>query len=208
MYSSLNTSQNIWNSSKLTQLSKAAELTTLSFFQANKLGNPFLSTNQTLNLMPSTPSNLQNFNFFETSQLWSTKKYFFTNQLKSNTLQLVDSSKTFSTKTIIHNHSTNTKLTTLLDLLNYSFSTQLQNLFVSSFVDNRKMYNSQNLVVSSLQNSTLNTGDLDHLKTFNTSFLLDLTTVNSISYLPIYTFTSSVDLRLKPDNKLKFNIGK
>ncbi len=208
MYDSLNTSHNIWNSSKLTQLSKAAELTTLSFFQANKLGNPFLNTNQTLNLMPSTPSNLQNFNFFETSQLWSTKKFFFTNQLKTNTLQLVDSSKTYSNRTDTHNHSANSKLTTLLNLLNYSFSIQVQNLFVSSSVKNPESYTSQDLTPSSFQASMLNTGDLDHLKTFNTGFLLDLTTVNSISYLPIYTFTNSTDLGLKHSKKLQFNTGK
>jgi hypothetical protein len=83
LFESSNTSRNIWNSSKLTQLTQTEELQKLSLFQ-NFLGlNKGSSTNE-LNLLSEGSSGLQGFNWFETSSLWTTKKYFFTNQLKSN----------------------------------------------------------------------------------------------------------------------------
>jgi hypothetical protein len=186
LYSSLNTSQNIWNSSKLTQLSKTNELLNLSFFQNNNLKNSFKNTNLNLTLFGKSPSDIQNFNFFETSQLWNTKKFFFTNQLKSNSLQLTNS---LNDSNLLNkqDYASKPKLTTLINLLNYSLQNQTQGLLVSTPF--KTQLHHQNSLISSLD-STIYTNDLDHLKTFNANFLLDLTTINSTFSMPIYVFTS------------------
>jgi hypothetical protein len=71
LYNSLNTSQNIWNSSKLTQLSKTSELVNLSFFQNNNFVGNFSENLKNLTLFNTNSSNSQNFNLFEYSQLWN-----------------------------------------------------------------------------------------------------------------------------------------
>lgn len=125
----------------------------------------------------STPSTLQNFNFFENSQLWNSKKFFFTNQLKSNSLQLVNSPSSVFKKDIT-NSLTSSKISTLLDLLNSSLYTQIQNSFVSLHSNNTPLGTYASTSVD--PSLTLNLGDLDHLKTFNTNFLLDLTDRKSV----------------------------
>jgi hypothetical protein len=80
------TSTNIWSSSRVSNLSKFAELQHLSHLQ-----NPvkFQADAEKLRLVLSSPADLQSFNFFETSRMWTTKKYFFFNQLQSNTVTLL-----------------------------------------------------------------------------------------------------------------------
>jgi hypothetical protein len=87
MYNSSVTSQNIWNSSKLTQVSQTSELLQLSLFQNLILGQKFFTNNQQLELTGNTPTGLYNFDLFENSVIWNTKKYFFNNQLKLTTPQ-------------------------------------------------------------------------------------------------------------------------
>jgi len=85
---SANTSSNIWNSAKMTQLSKTSELQQLSLLKNfiglngnTKLTNELKSVNE-------FASGLDGFNWFESGSLWTSKKYFFTNQLKSQTVLL------------------------------------------------------------------------------------------------------------------------
>jgi hypothetical protein len=106
---SSNTSRNIWNSSKLTQLTQTEELQKLSLFQ-NFLGLNTNSSINTLNLLNEESSGLQGFNWFETSSLWTTKKFFFTNQLKSNHTVITKSVNT----TLLLKYTVLTQYSTLL----------------------------------------------------------------------------------------------
>ena len=110
LYSSEGTSNNIWNSSKLSQLSSINELKTLSFFKSNSFLNTNLYNSDTLKLTQNSPSTIHNFNLFEESQFWNVKKYFYSTQLKSNILQLnnsnfnenISSSMNISNKSKLH----------------------------------------------------------------------------------------------------------
>ena len=169
---SANTSRNIWNSSKMTQLTQTEEIQKLSLFQNflgfNNSSTPFNS----LTTLNETSSGFQGFNWFETSSLWTTKKYFFTNQLKSNFTTItttpinLENTKTYNASNLfnftsnLHNTSLNTQLSTLNVLLtSEKFSTYAEE---TSFT----------------VNTFVGLGDTDLLKSF------DLNVINTLT-LPI-----------------------
>lgn len=168
LFESAQTSKNIWNSSKMTQLTQTEELQKLSLFR-NFLGfsnENSLPTN--LTSLNEVSSGLQGFNWFETSSLWTTKKYFFTNQLKSNTINLT----TIPNKSVVVNtYNPNSVFNFASNLHNNNLSFQLSDLNTAS----------KSEVVSSLYegsadlNSFVGVGDVDLLKSFNLNVINTLT---------------------------------
>ena len=197
LFESANTSRNIWNSSKMTQLTQTEEIQKLSLFQ-NFLGfNKSSTSNTSLNLLNEVSSGFQGFNWFETSSLWTTKKYFFTNQLKSNHTSITTSPitisnfKTYDQNTIFNFTSNlhNTSLNNQLDVLN----TLLQSDKTNSFVDGR----------SFTTNSFVGLGDVDLLKSFNLNVIntltLPITDKDTLvnNYVVISPFRKTNNIRFK-----------
>jgi hypothetical protein len=202
LYNSLNTSQNIWNSSKLTQLSKTSELINLSFFQNNNILNMFNSNKTHLTPLNTSSSTLQNFNLFENSQLWNTKKYFFTNQLKSQVSHLHNLPN--QDPAILNIGTNNIKWVTLFNYLNISFIHQVKGLFTST-----NLLSTDNVTNQSapfLNKFLLPSVDFDFLKTTNTSFLLHLTTINNSFSIPVYLFSSNKLINYSTQTKLNFYV--
>lgn len=166
-----NTSYNIWNSSKMTQLTKAEELQKLSLLQNfTGLNNSQTVINE-LRSVNESASGLFGFNFFETSSLWTTKKFFFTNQLKLNTLVLnttltQNKSSSASNSAITFNFVSN--------LHNTNINLQLNDLNTLSNI-NHEQANANNLNALNLS-VFVNSGDLDLLKSFNLNVINTLTT--------------------------------
>ena len=168
LFESSNTSRNIWNSSKLTQLTQTEELQKLSIFQ-NFLG---ISQNQplnSLNLLTETSSGLQGFNWFETSSLWTTKKYFFTNQLKSNHTILTQAS---TTTTGGKTYNQNSIFNFTSNVHNTILTNQLSNLTTLSKPTPSHALQNKNW---SPTNSFVGFGDVDLLKSVNLNIVNILT---------------------------------
>ena len=167
---SSNTSSNIWNSSKMTQLTKASELQKLSLLQ-NFIGlNTTFGSNNELKSINELSAGLEGFNYFESSSLWTTKKYFFTNQLKLNTVlvntikanqlqpQVTDTFSAFNLISNLHNSNINLQLNELNNLTNTSAT------------------NTFGLGVSDLnQNIFIQSEDIDLLNSFNLDIINNLT---------------------------------
>ena len=190
LFDSSSTSHNMWNSSKLTQLSKTSELVNLALFQNVNLGKEFFAFSNNLSLLSATPANLQNFDFFEESRLWTTKKYFFTNQLKSNTLALTNTVDP-SLVNLVGSNSVNAKLNLLLSIKNTSLE---QQTVLLSFVTNPNV--SENIKKSFLNTGGVGvSGDYDHLRNLSGGFVSALTSTTAVS-------NTSVNLLTQTSNKL------
>ena len=200
LYNSVNSSENIWNSSKFSQLSKVNELNNLSFFKNNSLNNSSTLNKSDLILLPNISSSISNFNLFEESQFWNSKKYFFTNQLKSNIVQLSNSSNpnNLLNTNYVENKS---KLYTLLNQQNQILNHQVSPYYLSY----PNTFNDTSLN-SSQFNPTLiySMSDSDHLNFINASFLSTLTTTNTLNNLPIHTLSTSNISTLKVRTPLTF----
>jgi hypothetical protein len=203
LYNSSSTSTNIWNSAKLSQSSKINELSNLSFFKMNSLTNASTLNTTNLALLPNSTTTLANFNFFEESQFWNTKKYFFTNQLKSNLIQLSNSQ--FLNLTPTNSYSLNkSKLTLLLNQQNKVFVNQVTPFYVSDLVKESSSSN-PNLSISLGVSQVAYTGaEFDHLTYFNSNFLTSLTLSNTLNNLPVYEFSAKNDNNLKKLTTLTF----
>lgn len=200
LYNSSNSSENIWNSSKFSQLSKINELSNLAFFKNNSLNNSSILNNSNLTLLPNMSSSISNFNFFEESQFWNNKKYFFTNQLKSNIVQLSNSSNltTLPNNTYSENKS---KLYVLLNQQNQILNHQILPYYLSCSNINKDLSSSSIQFNSAL---TYALSDIDHLNFTNSSFLMTLTTTNTLTNLPIHTFLIPTNTTLKIKTPLVF----
>jgi hypothetical protein len=124
LYNSLNTSSNIWTSAKFSQFAKSSELLNLSTFQSLINKQTSLQNTDNVKLARWVPAGLKNLNFFENSNLWSTKKYFMTTQLRANTLKL---SNLPNVNSLIDSNPSldRSKLELLLNLHSYSLTHQL-----------------------------------------------------------------------------------
>jgi hypothetical protein len=204
LYNSLNTSSNIWTSSKFSQLSKSAELINLSTFQTLNNKQLFTKNSDNFKVLKHAPASLINFNFFETSKLWNNKKYFITNQLKSNTLQLNNTSN-FQVSSNLASNLNQSKLMILLNMYTYSLTHQL--VKINNFITDDKTNRKDNTSIS--QKSTFlyyeAFSDFDHLKNFNLILLLHTTSVSATTNLPIYVYTQNLESIAKWHSKLKFN---
>jgi hypothetical protein len=154
----------------MTQLTKASELQKLSLLQ-NFIGlNTTFGSNNELKSINELSAGLEGFNYFESSSLWTTKKYFFTNQLKLNTVlvntikanqlqpQVTDTFSAFNLISNLHNSNINLQLNELNNLTNTSAT------------------NTFGLGVSDLnQNIFIQSEDIDLLNSFNLDIINNLT---------------------------------
>jgi hypothetical protein len=193
---SSNTSRNIWNSSKLTQLTQTEELQKLSLFQ-NFLGLNTNSSINTLNLLNEESSGLQGFNWFETSSLWTTKKFFFTNQLKSNHTVITKSVNTTSFTKV---YSPNTVFNFTSNVHNATLVNQLNNLNTMFQYTN---LNSPTPDHVSTANLFVSLGEVDLLKSVNLNIIntltLPITDKDTLisNYTTVSPFTKVQKLRFK-----------
>jgi len=162
----------------------------LALFQNVNLGKEFFTFGNNLSLLNATPANLQNFDFFEESRLWTTKKYFFTNQLKSNTLTLTNTIDP-SLINLVGSNSSNAKLNLLLSIKNTSLE---QQIVLLSFATNSNV--SENIKTSFLNTGGVGVGgDFDHLCNLSGGFVSALTSTTAVS-------NTSVNLLAQTSNKL------
>lgn len=202
VYDSAVTSHSVWNSSKLTQLSKTNELLNLSLFQNLNLSKESFGSSNYLNLLNSTPAHLHNFDFFEDSRLWTTKKYFFTNQLKANTLVLSNTNAQ-SLASRSEAATWNTWLSVLLNTKNASLGHQINSLSFSTFTR-------FNTTLSNKQFSTTFSAfasDLDLLRESNGAFLTSVTSTSASVNTSVYSFATSTRSTANAQN-LAFHLPK
>lgn len=169
LFESTNTSRNIWNSSKMTQLTQTEELQKLSLFQSFLGFNKMDFSSNTLSLLNESSLGLKGFNWFETSSLWTTKKFFFTNQLKFNHTNITTD---YNDITNYSNQTSNTEFNFSTNLFNTNFNAQISS--INTFVY------SKNLINSHKSNSSdtllfLNLSDEDTLKSFTLNVVNTLT---------------------------------
>lgn len=187
LFESSHTSRNIWNSSKLTQLTQTEELQKLSLFQS------FLGLNKNtpvnvLNILNEGSSGIQSFNFFETSSLWTTKKYFFTNQLKFNHTVISQSLTNVSSNP---KYDQNTLFTFSSNLHNTVLSNQLNKLNNSFHLLHTDSFNPENITST---NSFLNLEEVDLLKSVNLNVINILTLPITNKDTPINNYTNVLPL--------------
>jgi hypothetical protein len=168
LFESSHTSRNIWNSSKLTQLTQTEELQKLSLFQS------FLGLNKNtpvniLSILNEGSSGIQSFNFFETSSLWTTKKYFFTNQLKFNHTII---SQSLTNVPSNPKYNQNTLFTFSSNLHNTVLSNQLNKLNNSFHLLHTDSFNFKNTTST---NSFFSLEEVDLLKSINLNVINTLT---------------------------------
>ena len=148
------------------------------------------------------PTSFQNFNFFENSQIWNTKKYFFTNQLKHNLIQLQNTP--VSNTDVTQPTTLNTiKLNLLLNTQNQVLTNQVTGLYLSNLLPLTSLNLNTQLVNTNSTSSNINFSDVDkdHLVLFNSNFLTTLVTSSAVNQLPVYNFASfNHRLFLQPNN--------
>jgi hypothetical protein len=121
-------------------------------------------------LLSTLPSDLDSMNFFESSRMWTTKKYFFLNQLQANTVRVGTTPKVAVAQV---NTSALHALNVFTGLNNQDVSTQLNALVVSGLSDGGvNVVNGSQLFASS-NYTTL--GDADLLKSLNLCILDNIT---------------------------------
>lgn len=179
--------KNVWNSTKLNSLTSEGSSSFISnlqeLFSQKSLNGDVLSHNS------QSSTDTTNFNFFENSRMWLTKKYFFTNQLKNNNKSLTTSN---TLNKVEPNLLTNTHLLeTLSNLQQQNPNVQLQNL--SFYITPSKtIVNVPNTLPS--YDMYISNGDLDILKLSNLSFLNKLTYTTSngnLNYFTTLPYTTS-----------------
>ena len=183
--SSDSASKNVWNSTKLNALTSAESSSFISNLQ--ELFSLKTSNNQSLAHNTQASTDTSNFNFFENSRMWLTKKYFFTNQLKNNhkALNIINSAVP-----IVHQNTSNTYLfDTLTSLQQQNPNSQLVNLTLSLKSNSTKLLTSGSTFTYDMY---LSGGDLDMLKQSNLSFLNKLTystSNNNLNYFTVLPYT-------------------
>lgn len=201
LYSSNITSSSIWNSAKFSQLTQINELNNLSFFNNSFAQSPKLYPDL-FSLKNSTQTSFQNFNFFENSQIWNTKKYFFTNQLKHNLIQL-QNTPVINTNVSQPTTLNTVKLSLLLNTQNQVLTNQITGLYLSNLLPLTSRNLGTKLINTNSTSSNINFADVDkdHLVLFNSNFLTTLITSSAINQLPVYHFASfNHRLSLKSNN--------
>ena len=190
---SKSTSTNIWSSSKLSNLSNYTELSHLSSMQGLTAGFNGTVSGNVSQLLATLPSDLDSLNLFESSRMWTTKKYFFLNQLQSNTVQV---GTTHLVSTLPTSDNALHTLNVFTTLNNQDVSIQLNALMVSNFgVATPTQLRSSGLLAGT-NYTTL--GDSDLLKSLNLCILDKVTSSTLQQGLGIFTLTPScTDLRLQ-----------
>ena len=198
MLNSSSSQKNVWSSTKLGSLSGEASGNFISNTQELFLNKSL--NNSVLDQFNTGSPSLDNFNFFENSRMWVTKKYFFTNQLKNNINTLTssglgntatskqDSDQLFNLL-VSHNNQNLIKQLTYLNLNLNQTSTHFSKILNSSTYD---IY--------------LNGGDTDLLKLNNISFLNKLTYSTSNSNL--YYFSTLIQFTTDKESNTDLSFRK
>jgi hypothetical protein len=134
---------------------------------------------------------MTNFDLFENSRMWLTKKYFFTNQLKNNTVAL---SSSHSTTTTLPSGNNEHLFNILVNTQSQNLNTQLSNLALT--------LNTSNDLLKAVNTSTafdihVGSGDLDLLKLSNLSFVNKLThstSNNNLNYFTVLPYIGATNL--------------
>lgn len=172
-------SKNVWASSKLNSLgaSNASNFLTnvQELFLKNDIKVKALSSN------PQTNADMSNFEFFEDSRMWLTKKYFFTSQLKSNIKSITSTYEIQPSKTDLNN---NTAFNILVNAQAHDPMFQLTSAALS-LPCSTKLWS--NPYTKKYANDYLALGDNDLLRSSNLVFMNKLTSSTSTSSLNYYT---------------------
>lgn len=182
-------SKNVWTSTKLNSVGGENTSNFLSNLQELFVNQPV--TNNQLVHAPHLSNNMTNFDLFENSRMWLTKKYFFTNQLKNNTVAL---SSSHSTTTTLSSDNNEHLFNILVNTQSQNLNTQLLNLALT--------LNTSNDLLKAVNTSTafdihVGSGDLDLLKLSNLSFVNKLThstSNNNLNYFTVLPYIGATDL--------------
>lgn len=188
-------SKNVWASTKLNNSGAEGTANFLANIQELFLNQSPVANK--LNHLPSMSNNMTNFEFFENSRMWLTKKYFFTNQLKNNTFNLSTINHVGNTNQVVTN---NQVFSVLLNSYSQSISTQLTYLIINTPNNNSVLPVYKNLPHFDVH---VGAGDLDLLKLNNLSFINKLTYSSSVSNLNYYTTLPNNSFTLS-NHSLKF----
>ena len=187
-------SKNVWASTKLNSVGSDSTSNFLSNLQELFL-NQSVNNNQ-LTHKPHLNNNMENFDFFENSRMWLTKKYFFTNQLKNNTVALT------TLRNNIDRYAGNNEylFSILSGTQSQNLNLQLSNIALTLNPVNTNMYLLNVPVPFDIH---VGSGDLDLLKLNNLSFINKLThstSNNNLNYFTVLPYTPITNL-----NTLGFN---
>lgn len=150
----------------MSALTQYAELSHLSSMQGLTAGFNSTVSGNISQLLTTLPSDLDSLNLFESSRMWTTKKYFFLNQLQSNTILVETASKTNNTQPL---NSSLHVLNIFTSLNNQDLSVQLNALAVSGLGTNNTIGSKSFDLLAGTNYSTL--GDIDLLKSLNLCIL-------------------------------------
>ena len=195
---SKSTSTNIWSSSKLSNLTQYTELSHLSSMQGLTAGFSGTVSGNISQLLATLPSDLDSLNLFESSRMWTTKKYFFLNQLQSNTVQVGTTSRVStpqSSNNVLHT------LNVFTTLNNQDVSVQLNALMVSNFGVNTLAQMQSSDLLAGTNYTTL--GDADLLKSLNLCILDKVTSSALQQGLGIFTSAPLSTSLLSPQRSQK-----
>ena len=170
----------------MSNLSQYAELSHLNSMQGLTAGFGNTVSGNVSHLLAALPSDLDSLNFFESSRMWTTKKYFFLNQLQANTVQVTTVPKTNITTTVTNSLYT---LNVFTSLNNQDVSIQLNTLMVSGFVDNALGKVKNPTLLAGTNYSTA--GDTDLLKSLNLCILDKVTSSTLQQGLGTFVLTPS-----------------
>lgn len=189
-------SKNVWTSAKLN--SNGTDNTNNFLANIQELLMKQSTSATTLSNLPSMGNDMSNFDLFENSRFWLTKKYFFTNQLKNNTYSLTSVNGTSST--ILNNNNATEVYNILVSTQAQSLNNQLSNLTLSVPAD-------KDSLLKAYTNSTFDihvgSNDLDLLKTTNLSFINKLTYSTSNNNLTYFT-TLPYNILTPTNSNVKF----
>lgn len=172
-------SKNVWTSTKLNNNGSENTNNFLSNIQELLIKQP--DSNNKLNSSPYLNNNMANFDLFENSRFWLTKKYFFTNQLKNNTYSLTSSNITVTSNNV---YDTAQIYNILVNNQTQNLNVQLTNLTLHGRNDKTEL---NNLTSNSAFDLHIGSSDFDLLKSTNLSFINKLTHSTSNNNLTYFT---------------------
>ena len=178
-------SKNVWTSTKLNSVGNENTSNFLSNLQELFINQPVAGDK--LSHAPHLSNSMTNFDLFENSRMWLTKKYFFTNQLKNNTVKL---STLQGNNNSNHSGSNEQLFNILVNTQSQNINAQLHNLVLTLESSNVKIQPSTN---STLFDLHVGSGDLDLLKLNNLSFINKVTystSNNNLNYFTVLPYSS------------------
>jgi len=189
-------SKNVWASTKLNTLGSSNTSNFISNIQELFVRDS--SSTDALTQKAQHNNDMSNFNFFEDSRMWLTKKYFFTNQLKNNTKALkLSNTYTLNSSTSLENSNT---LNLLVNMQSQNPTIQLSTITLT--FNPGKLQN--NLLLSNASiNTHLSLNDTDLFKANTLSFVNKLTSSTSTTNLNYFSPLKNSNVPLKHVSKFQ-----